>query len=88
MRLEQRHQETKTLTHGYTVRHSHREVLDTGFGVQVLIFSHTGRYMEIIEEEIETEVRKDRVTCQSRRERHEQIYQLEYFQAAEKRPKE
>lgn len=27
----------------------------TGFGVQVLIFSYTRGYMEIVEEEIETE---------------------------------
>lgn len=33
----------------------HRWAPDPGFGVQVLIFSHTRGHMEIVEEEIESE---------------------------------
>lgn len=55
MGVEQRHWETKKLTRDYTESPFHRWAPDPGFGVHVLIFSHTRGYVEIVEEEIETE---------------------------------
>lgn len=44
------------------MRQFQRQASDTGFEVQVLIFSHTRRHMGLIEEETEIEVREDRTT--------------------------